>query len=437
MAVESRMRRLGVLLMVVAAAGLFLASRPLVATAQDAALTVESQAQWAFAPSDAVPSLLTSEVPPGVICIVEPAACPEELDPITKDLLTPLLGEVVVDAEPIPVQLLPPGEIAVAIFAGAQRYMSGLKFALPAVAAGEEVDSFLVTFDETQPTYNYSSPLFRQAVLAAVAQAGTTDDFPATFQEEFQKGLANEDGQFPPVDPETRLGIEVCPFTEPFKPSTPPLVDSDVDIPRDESGGFAIDCLRGANGVFDASAGTWTFDLTFAAQAWASGELANHGVLFRNQEAENLAFGDPDVSSFFQTVLVTESAVGALVSSPPPPPLPSLPPPPASDGGTVSGPVVTQPPPSAVPPPSTDVAQPPQVAAPTQPPVASPPVEPVAAEITTPWWAVALLLLLFGAGWYLTAGALNATVDTVHARDGALANLTARSTTSPDPPTQV
>ena len=428
-------RRVGVLLMLLALAGVIVFARSTTARAEEAALTIDSQALYAFAPTDALPRLLVSEVPPGVICVVEPTVCPEELDPITKQLLTPLLGELLADAEPLPVELVPPGEIAVSLFAGSHRYMSAIKFALPAVPPGEQVDSFVITFDESQPTYGLSSPLFRQMVLAAVAQVGDTDSAPDIFLEELQKGLANEDDRFPPVDPSTRLGVEVCPLTARFKPSTLLFADSDKDIPRDASGEFAVDCLRGANGAYDEVAGTWSFDLTLAAQAWADGTLPNHGVLFRNQDAENLAFGDPDLSSFFQTVLAAGTGVSMIESSEPPPPLEPLPPP--ADGGAFGDPPVTTPPlGGTITPPITGTPEQPEVV--DDGPVATDtPTAPVAAQIETPWWWLVLMLMVFLAGWYLTQWSLNAEPATTAARDGALARLTSRSPAPPDMPTQV
>ncbi len=61
------------------------------------------------------------------------------------------------------------------------------------------------------------------------------------------------------------------------------------------------DCLKGTTSVFDPAAGAWTFDLTFAAQAWArlDDPWPTRAILLRPVGAPNLAYGDPDLSTNF------------------------------------------------------------------------------------------------------------------------------------------
>jgi len=48
--------------------------------------------------------------------------------------------------------------------------------------------------------------------------------------------------------------------------------------------------------------GEWVFDLTLAANAWTEGKMANNGLLLRPVLPPNLAYGDPDLSTFDQVV---------------------------------------------------------------------------------------------------------------------------------------
>ena len=445
MVVGTRMRRFGVLLMLLALAGAALVVWPRPAGAQTVDLESEFTALYAYPASDAVPDTLTESVPPVAVCIVI-GGCPDETDELGQ-VVTDIVGTVDDEAQPLPLQPIPPDALAVALFSGAPRYASAMKIPTPSVAFGEQIDSYVVTLPEGQPTYHYSSPLFRQVIFAIFAQIQNTDDFPGIFQEELAKGLENEDGRFPPVDDATRLGIEVCPLTKAFEASPAPQALPDDEIPRDDEGivanpdgsvpdaPYALDCLRGANGVYDAEAGTWSFDLTFAAQAWADGTLPNHGLLFQQQASENLAFGDPDPSSFFQTVLdpagmqaTIESSEIAVAGPPPPAPAPPGVSPPLTPG--------VAPPPPAAPQPAGPEPQPPVVEQPdAAPPVVDP--TPAAAEVTTPAWWLVLMALLFAAGWFLTQRSLNAQVITTATKDGALAHLVSRSPTRPDRPAQV
>lgn len=432
MATLVRLRRIGLVMMLLAMAGTLAVLQPMTADAEEVELEVDYSTLFAFPVTDAVPNTLTSEFPPGVVCVLVPEACPEELEDLT-DLLGDLIDTIDRNAQALPVQPVPPDSLAIGLFGGADRYMSGLRFELPPIPPGHEIEQFVVTFEETQPTYALDSPAFEQLVLAVIQFAGSQD--PAIFAEELEKMLDTE--AYPPLDSSTRLGIEVCPFTSEFRPSPAPNALSDDLIPRDPADvtGYALDCLRGDNGGYDEAGGTWSFDLTIAAQAWADGTLPNRGVLFQMQSARNLAFGDPATTSHHQTTLDLASARVEFATAVPPEPISPLQPAPVPAPG-VDVPVGAPPPSGSVPPPA-----PPQV--PPGPDVAEPPVAgpdtgaPVVTEIETSWWWIALMALLFAAGWWVTQWSLNASVATAGARDGALAHLVSRNGRGPEPPMQV
>ena len=62
---------------------------------------------------------------------------------------------------------------------------------------------------------------------------------------------------------------------------------------------------------------TFTFDLTFAAQAWTEGvegqPFANEGILLRPVGAPNLAYGDPDLSTNWVVSLADGTAADAAL----------------------------------------------------------------------------------------------------------------------------
>ena len=436
-------RRLGVVLMATALSGAVLATAP--ALAQDAdqvEAPVEARALIAYPANDAIPDTLLGQFPPQVVCVVVPDACPESLEPV-REPIAGVLQEVDANQETSPLQPANPDGLTITYLGGTPRYASAVQVALPEVPAGEEVDEFVLSLPQGQPSFSFDSPLFRRVVLAAVATAG--EQSPEVFQEQMAKALEEE----PVTQP--LLGIEACPLTVPIPadaaaPRSVPVRDiseEDVDgelVP-------AVDCLYGSNGTFDADAGTWSFDLTFAARAWADGSLENHGILLRPTGAPNLAFGDPDTSTNAQVVLDLAQAPKATFSSsaPPPPPAPLAPAPaPASSGS--SAPATSSPSMVSQPPSTQMLASPPSsgnsTATPSSPPaeVAPPQTAPAAPDAgtqdvaldavpagqegpTTPW-TVWLLLVPFAGGAWLTARSLaeDAVVGAT-GRSGALTRL--------------
>jgi hypothetical protein len=238
---------------------------------------------------DAIPPILIEEVPPSAVCIVEPELCNDTI----KGLIDGAgLGEGV----PVPRSpdfLLPPvvvpDSIAVSMIGGVPRTNSYVRFALPSVPEGEEFSRFQLTFTQTQPTFAIESPAFRAAVLAAISQAQAPD--PSVFAD-LLANIAAGDPALAEFEP---TGIEVCAVTGTW----------DAGATQDAATQPERNCILGATGAFDPAAGTWTFDLTFVAQAWAKGELPNEGIVLSPVGADNLAFGDPDVSTNFQIALAT------------------------------------------------------------------------------------------------------------------------------------
>ena len=433
-------RRLGVVLMATALSGAVLTTAP--ALAQDGEQVeapVEARALITYPANDAIPDTLLGQFPPQVVCVVVPEACPESLEPV-REPIAGVLKEVDANQETSPLQPANPDGLTVSYVGGAPRYASAVQVALPEVPAGEEVDEFVLSLPQGQPSFSFDSPLFRRVVLAAVATAG--EQSPEVFQEQMGKALEEE----PVTQP--LLGIEACPLTVPIPadaaaPQSVPvreISEENVDgqlVP-------AVDCLYGSNGTFDADAGTWSFDLTFAARAWTDGSLENHGILLRPTGAPNLAFGDPDSSTNAQVVLDLAAAPRATFASstPPPPPEPLAPAP-----ATGSGAPATSSPSMVSQPPSTQMfASPPSsgsgTASPSSPPaeVAPPQTAPAAPDAgtqdvaldavpagqegpSTPW-TVWLLLVPFAGGAWLTARSLAEDVVVGgSSRGGALTRL--------------
>jgi hypothetical protein len=142
-------------------------------------------------------------------------------------------------------------------------------------------------------------------VLQIVSQLEDQD--PQLIADAIQRALSGE----VPLAAQTITGIEACPTIDPWNggPAQGAALDG-TRVPR-------VSCLTGTAGEFDAAAGTWTFDLTFAAQAWSTGldgaePLANEGILLRPAGAPNLAYGDPDLSTNWIVSLADNTAAAGL-----------------------------------------------------------------------------------------------------------------------------
>ncbi len=393
-------------------AGSVLSLAPAGAQADPEPVQVEATAYFVRNAGAATPNTVTSEFPPGVVCVVAPEVCPEDLAPVTG----PLGGAIgtVENAPEEPAGTVEPGTLPVSVDAGEERYSSAVLLTLPEVPAGQEVGQFILRLEQIQPSYHSSSPAYRQAVLATVASAGCK----CFNQEEYEKLQ-----QSAPVEREQFLGVEACPTTEAF---------AGDDFGQPENAKPGVDCLFGANGVKADGSNVWEFDLTFAAEAWYSGAMENNGVLLRTTGAPNLAFGDPDTSTYSRVTFSADSATAEVEQRPESsPPAPFTPPSNTNSGSGSSSPSFSTPsssgnifaPPANFTPEAAEVADAePQVAddAPNQQVVAAPIFD--GSQPLTPWW-IWLLVPIFLAGMYLTAQSLTTEVVLASERQGAMMRL--------------
>ena len=285
---------------------------------------VTETAIYAHPIPDSLPPTITDSVPPQAVCVVEPALCPEELRPIT-DGIADGIGTVQDESPSTPIAPVTDDSIAVSYFAGNDHYESALKFELPDVPEGEEVVNFQLYLPMAQPSGDFSSPAFRDVITSVFLTISDQD--PVAFAERLAEALQND-----PLETDNDfLRMEACALTQPFEPSDAPQTqDAEEDLPREEpreEGGVgepAVDCLLGGTGVPDEDGEHWVFDLTFAVDAWASGESDNHGILISPAGVPNLAFGDPDSTTFAQIALDVTGATAEMDTEEPPPPVEGL-----------------------------------------------------------------------------------------------------------------
>jgi len=264
--------------------------------AKTASPTIEREAFFTAEADGAVPGIITSEFPPGIVCIVIPQVCGTQTQPITGPLgaaTQPVFDASLPDYRaPQPVQ---PGTLPVGMLGGKARYTSYLKFALPDIPSGSLIDRFDLILSQTAVSYALESPAFRQAVLAGLVTYQTRS--PA----EFTKFVGDVAGTTTPLVDNTPTGIELCAVTGAW--TAGPSQDATTQPARD--------CVFGANGVYDADDETYTFDISLLVQAWLDGNTPNEGIYLGPIGAENLAFGDPDTSTNWQVSLGAKDAQDA------------------------------------------------------------------------------------------------------------------------------
>jgi hypothetical protein len=259
----------------------------------------------------ALPPTLTNSVPPAAICVVAPQFCPGELDPVRSGAVG-AIKTVQDQGRDFPVQPVPADSAAVSFLAGVPRYQTAILFDTPSVPEGEDVMLYELTFQQGQPSYDMNSPSFRRAILGTFETIGSQD--PAKFGEGLAAALTEED----PIDTSKIISIEACPLLGEFEPQGAPQAKDDSELPQQEADGDedktepAVDCTFGGNGVYDEEADVWRIDLAFTAQAWADGEIENHGVLLRPIGAPNLAFGDADTTTNAQLVLELDEVTASM-----------------------------------------------------------------------------------------------------------------------------
>lgn len=249
-------------------------------------LEIDKQAYWTHTLGEAAPPILTNQFPPQVLCLLAPELCTEEIEPVTDPV-----NDLVQENQPeetfptlAPTGLVFPGDLPTSVLAGALRHEAALKFTLPEVPDGHEIDEFKVFLTETQPTFHSDSPAFRQTMLALLA---------------FSQGDPSEFENIPDEDllaTDEFTGVEACAITESFEEG--PSQDGEASPSSNDE----INCIFGANGQrvvgSDGDDTYWVFDLTLTANAWLEDDdFDNEGVLIRPIGAPNLAYGDPDLST--------------------------------------------------------------------------------------------------------------------------------------------
>lgn len=304
-----RTRRLGAVLMAGSLAGGVVLATFAPAVAQEAPavpegaqpVEVQQTAFYEYPYFDAAPNTAVAEFPPGVFCLVAPEAPVCQPNPVSEGVEGGL-GAVQENEPATPESPVPPDTLPASLVLGEKKYESAVKFALPTTPGGQEFGRFTLVLTETQPTYHSSSPMFRRAVLAALACVRECDQ-----QEEFQKALAEE-----PVESAV-IGVEVCPLTEPFE-------EGRSQAPPEKQ---PVDCNFGATAErIEGGDGTWLVDLTFTAQAWATDQIPNHGILIRPTGAPNVAYGDPDPTTNAQVTFTQEILAAAEFQDKPAPAAP-------------------------------------------------------------------------------------------------------------------
>jgi hypothetical protein len=302
----SRSRRLGgAVASVGLAVGLVGAAVGAGATTVQEPARVSREAYFTHPLTQVAPPLIKNGFPPGTVCLVAGLVgaaqlCGEEVQQIGG-----ALG--LSDGLPIPlspdgevVQPVVPGTTPVGMLGGQTRYTSLLQLALPVLPEGHGFASFELILQQGGLNFAVESPALRAVVLAALSQVSEQD--PERLLDDLTRALTEGE-----LTTESVTGIEACPAVEPWAAGDAQAAAADGTRLPD------ADCLLGTTGVHDAAAGTWTFDLTFAVQAWTEGApngepLGNEGIVLRPVGAPNLAYGDPDVSTNWVVSLVDGSA---------------------------------------------------------------------------------------------------------------------------------
>jgi hypothetical protein len=369
---------------------------------------VSGAAVYAYPASESAPTQALGIANPSIACLFMP--CPPELSDPLYYASDPVGVTEPVHGNTAPMEAVPPDSVAVGLMGGATRYESGLHFEVPALTDGQEFQSFAVQMTQKDPTYHSSSPTLRNAIDAAFVAYRTED--PAKTAAKIEQAIASEPAST------AVLAVQACPFQAPFEPVETPMVASHKDIPTDDYGAPNVACHLGGFGQFDPETGVWTFDVTRAANAWASGELANNGLFLRPFITNYVGLGDEDPSTNAQvtfdatsvTVVATSAkASGGFVITPPPPIVPPAQqdqgqaPPVSGDDQTSNSPALF---PDVVAPPVGTVPQtaPQPVPAPAPVPASAPSGDFAGAfaaddvsEMARIWTLLALLALGYGA----------------------------------------
>lgn len=256
--------------------------------------TVSREAYFTYPITQTAPPLIRNGFPPATACLVAGLAGVPQICGTEAQQVASLLG--LTDGLPIPIT--PDGDLAqptalpgttpVGMFGGQPRYVSLAAFNLPALQSGQRYGKFELVYSANGLNFAVESPATRNLVLQIVSQLGEQD--PALVAAAVTRALSGEI----PLAAETITGIEACPIVEEWNGGRAQGASLDGSRAPD------VNCLTGTTGVFDEAANTWTFDISFAVQAWTEGTdgevLPNQGIMLRPLGAPNFAYGDPDFS---------------------------------------------------------------------------------------------------------------------------------------------
>ncbi|HJR25616.1 MAG TPA: hypothetical protein VJ804_09095 [Acidimicrobiales bacterium] len=273
--------------------------------------TISREAYFTNPITQVTPPLLRNGFPPATACLVAglvgvPQVCGTEIQQLAA-----LLG--LSDGLPIPVTpdsdlaqpIVVPGTTPVGMLGGQQRYASLVALGIPTLPDGERFASFELVLHQDGLNFALESPALRDVVLQIVAQLEAQD--PQKIADAVTRAITGE----VPLVGQTVTGIEACPITEPWNAG--PAQGAGLDGVRLPD----TDCLVGTTGAFDPATATWTFDLTFAVQAWTEGAdgqvLENNGIMLRPVGAPNFAYGDPDLSTNWVVSLADSSAANTAL----------------------------------------------------------------------------------------------------------------------------
>ncbi len=275
----------------------------------EARASVSREAYFTYPITQTTPSLIRKGFPPATACLVAGLVGVPQVCGTQAQQVAALLG--LTDGLPIPITpdgdlaqaTVLPGTTPVGMAGGQTRYVSLAALNLPPLQDGQRYGKFELVLFEDGVNFSIESPALRDVVLQLVSQLEEQD--PAQVSDAITRAITGE----VPLAANTITGIEACPLVDEWNAGRAQAASLDGSrVPR-------ADCLTGTTGVFNEAKRAWTFDLTFAAQAWTEGSdgkvLPNQGIILRPIGAPNFAYGDPDFSTNWQVSLADSTASDA------------------------------------------------------------------------------------------------------------------------------
>lgn len=314
---------------------------------------ISKQAWYTAKTSNAFPAVVFKEFPNAIMCVAGPELCTEQANQLSQPIEDGLTS---ISAPGGPVQPVAPGTVPVGLLGGKIRYATVMKIDLDPAPANSEISKLDLVLHEDGAAYAMESPAFRALLRAMVAQY--TDDPSWDPFQVFFDAVTTQQTKLLAVEP---TGVEVCAVVASWTEGD--NLDA-ATMPERE-------CTYGSNGV-RAADGSWTFDLSVMAQAWADGVIPNLGIYIGPVTAQNLEYGDPDYSTNFlvsfggkDAAAATHPAVRASYTELPPEEVVDDPPP--FDPVPVGDPLPPYVPPAYEPPVSPDPPRGPIALGPTVP----------------------------------------------------------------------